>query len=423
MKAFFIIWVPQVFSWFGSQLVQFALIWWLTRETGSATVLTFSTIMGVLPQVLIGPFAGVLVDRWNRRLVMMIADAAIAMATILLALLFYLGVIQVWHVYIVMLVRAVGGLFHWPAMTASTSLMVPEEHLTRIGGLNQTMFSVVSTIAPTLGALLLEWLPIQGVLAIDVSTAVLAITSLFLVQVPQPAAKGQRADETAQMPFVSSILDDMRSGMQFIFGWKGLTILLLMVMSLNFLAWPLMSLVPILVTKHFGGEALELGWFQSAIGIGGLLGGLLLSVWGGFNRRIVTMMVALVLHGIGTMVVGLTPAALLPLGVAAWCAVGLTGSMFNAVSLTVLQANVPAEIQGRVLSFQLSVATAIAPVGLVVAGPVTDILGPQVWFLAAGVALTAWGIGGFFVSPLMQIESKFTEEDGVELPAETDDRS
>jgi DHA3 family macrolide efflux protein-like MFS transporter len=202
----------------------------------------------------------------------------------------------------------------------------------------------------------------------------------------------------------------MRGGLQFILGWRGLTVRLVIVMLLNLLAWPLMSLVPILVTEHFGGEALELGWFQSALGIGGLLGGLLLGTWGGFKRRIVTMMAALVLHGIGTTAVGLAPAALLPSGVAAWFLVGFTGSIFNGASLAVLQAKVPPEMQGRVFSLQLSAATAMAPVGLAVAGPVTDMLGSQIWFLVAGIVLTVGGLGGFFVSPLMRIEDKSPDE-------------
>lgn len=409
MKSFFIIWIPQIFSWLGSQLVQFALTWWLIQKTGSATVLVISTIMAVLPKVLIGPFAGALVDRWNRRLVMMIADGAIAVATAILALVYHLGVIQVWHVYIAMLVRAGGGLFHWPALTASTSLMVPEKHLARISGLNQTIFSLIFISAPPLGALLLKLLPVQGVLAIDVGTAVLAITPLLFVKVPQPVETVEPEGAVVQPSFVSSVLGDMHGGLRFISGWRGLTVLLLIIMALNLLAWPLTSLVPILITKHFGGEAVELGWFQSALGIGGLLGGLLLSTWGGFKRRIVTMMATLILHGIGTTAVGLTPAALFPIGVIGWFVVGFTGSIFNGASLAVLQAKVPPEIQGRVLSLQLSAATAMAPVGLAIAGPITDMLGPQIWFLAAGIALTASGLGGFFISPLMQIEDEPTE--------------
>jgi DHA3 family macrolide efflux protein-like MFS transporter len=248
---------------------------------------------------------------------MIVADGAIAAATVVLGLLYYLSVVQVWHVYLVMLVRAVGGLFHWPAWSASTSLMVPKEQLTRIGGLNQTIYSAISILSPPLGALLLSVLPVQGVLAIDVGTAVLAITPLFFVRVPQPVAAEAPEGGPVQASFIASVLGDMYDGLQFILGWRGLTVLLLTVMSLNFLAWPLMSLVPILITKHFGGEALELGWFQSAVGVGGLLGGLLLGTWGGFKRRTVTMMAALILHGIGTAMIGLAPAAIFPMGVAA----------------------------------------------------------------------------------------------------------
>jgi DHA3 family macrolide efflux protein-like MFS transporter len=408
MKKFFIIWIPQVFSWLGSQLVQFALIWWLTQETNSATVLAISTIMAVLPQVFIGPFAGALVDRWNRRLVMMFADGMIAGVTVILVTLYHLGKIQVWHVYIVMFIRAVGGLFHLPALNASTSMMVAEKHLTRIAGLNQTVFSMILIISPPMGALLLELLPMQGILVIDVGTAFLAITPLFFIPVPQPKTEGEPENAGSQTSFIASVLGDMRSGLKFILCWRGLTILLLIVMLLNFLAWPLMSLVPILITKHFEGGAMELGWFQSALGIGGLLGGLLLSMWGGFDRRIVTMMVALILHGMGTAAVGFTPASFFVMGMVAWFVVAFTGSIFNGVSMAMLQAKVPPEIQGRVFSFQLSAATAMAPVGLAVAGPVTDALGPRIWFLLAGVALTVGGVGGLFISPLMEIENRST---------------
>lgn len=136
MAPFFTVWVGGAFSLLGSQLVQFALIWWLTESTGSATVLATASLVGLLPQVLLGPLVGALVDRWSRRWVMIVADSATALATIGLALLFWNGSIQIWHVYLLMFIRSIGGGFHWSAMQASTSLMVPKEHLSRIQGLN-----------------------------------------------------------------------------------------------------------------------------------------------------------------------------------------------------------------------------------------------------------------------------------------------
>ena len=139
---FFAIWTGQAFSLLGSMLVQFALVWWLTQTTGSATVLAMATLVAVLPGIVIGPFAGALVDRWNRRLIMIVADSLIALVTLGLIFLYATGRMEVWHVYVAMFLRAALGGFHWPAMQSSTSLMVPKEHLARVAGLNQTMINV-----------------------------------------------------------------------------------------------------------------------------------------------------------------------------------------------------------------------------------------------------------------------------------------
>ncbi len=151
-KRFFLIWTGQAFSLLGSGLVQFALVWWLTRTTGSATVLAGATLAALLPEVFLGPFAGALVDRWNRRLVMIFADAAIALVTFGLVILFWQGNIQVWHVFVALFIRSLGGAFHWPAMQASTSLMVPDDQLARISGINQALRGGMNIIAPPLGA-------------------------------------------------------------------------------------------------------------------------------------------------------------------------------------------------------------------------------------------------------------------------------
>ena len=183
---FFTIWGGQALSLLGSQLVQFALIWHLTVKTGSATVLATASLVGMLPGVILGPFVGTLVDRWNRRIIMLLADSLIALATIALAVLFALDAMQIWHIYAVMFIRSLAGSFHGNAMSASTSLMVPVENLTRIQGINQMLTGGLNVVAAPLGALLLEVLPIQGILAIDVVTALFAILPLVFIQVPQP---------------------------------------------------------------------------------------------------------------------------------------------------------------------------------------------------------------------------------------------
>jgi DHA3 family macrolide efflux protein-like MFS transporter len=411
---FFTIWTGQAFSLLGSQLVQFALVWWLTQTTGSATVLAIASMVAVLPQVFLSPIAGALIDRWNRRMVMIIADGVIALAVVVLAVLYALDAVQVWHIYLLMLVRAAGGAFHWPAMKASTTLMVPEKHLSRIAGLNQTLFGVANIASPPLGALLLSTLPMQGILAIDVGTATLAIVPLFLIHIPQPKRKEM---QEATKP---SVLADMREGVRFVRDWPGLMMVVTIATLINLLLNPAFSLLPILVTEHFGGSALELAWLESIWGIGVVLGGITLSVWGGFRRRIVTAMLSVALMGINTTVIGLTPATAFTLAVGAMFLDGFMNPIANGSLQAALQAIVPPHIQGRVFTLVASGAAAMSPLGLAIAGPVADALGVQIWFLIGGIATIIMGAGSFFVPAIMQVEDQTAEAGAmayVKLPS------
>jgi DHA3 family macrolide efflux protein-like MFS transporter len=397
MTPFFVVWTGQAFSLLGSQLVQFALVWWLTETTGSATILAIASMVALLPQVFLGPLAGALVDRWNRRSVMMVADGMIALAVVLLAALYALDAVQVWHVCLLILMRSAGGAFHWPAMQASTTLMVPEKHLSRIAGLNQMLPGVVGIVSPPLGALLLDTLPMQGVLAIDVGTALFAITLLFLVHVPQPAR--QETPLTAK----PSVLADMREGLRFVWNWPGLLLMLTTATLLNMLVAPAFSLLPIMVTQHFGGAAPELAALQSAFGISLVIGGITLGVWGGFKRRIVTAVLAVTLMGVGITAFGLIPANAFALAVGALFLVGFMNPIANGSFMAVMQTTVPPEMQGRIFTLTMSGSMAMSPLGLAIAGPVADVLGVRIWFLIGGIVTTVIGAGCFFVPAIMNI--------------------
>jgi DHA3 family macrolide efflux protein-like MFS transporter len=416
MRPFFTIWTGQAFSLLGSALVQFALVWWLTKATGSATVLAAATMMATLPQVLISPMAGALVDRWNRRVVMVVADSVIALAVAVLVVLYAFDSVQIWHIYVVMFVRATGGAFHWPAMQASTSLMVPEKHLSRVAGLNQVLQGLAAIAAPPLGALLLDTLPMQAVLAIDIVTAGLAIVPLFFVHVPQPA-------RTVAAEGVSrgSVIADLREGLRFLRGWPGMLMVIGIAMAVNLLLHPAMSLQPLLVTEHFGAGALELAWLQSAFGIGFVAGGITLSAWGGFKRRAVTGALALALSGLGFALVGLTPAGAFWLAVGAMFLAGFMTVIVNGSIFAMLQAVVPPEVQGRVFTVVLSGSGMMAPLGLAIAGPVADALGVRAWFVAGGAVMVMMGVGALCVPAIMRIEDKtLLKGEAVETPATAD---
>ena len=397
-SPFFTIWTGQAFSLIGSRVAQFALVWWLTKLTGSATVLATASLVALIPDILLGPIAGAYVDRWNRRIVMIVADGIVALASLWLAYLFWADAMQIWHVYVIMLVRSVGGAFHWPAMQASTSLMVPHKHLARVAGLNQTMNGALSIIGPPLGALLMEMLSLYSVMLVDVGTAILAIAPLLFVHVPQPV----RADEgEAQKP---SIWVDIREGLSYIRGWPGLMALIGSAMILKIALTPAFSLLPLLVSDHFGGDVAQLGLLESVAGVGILMGGLVLSIWGGFRRKIYTTMMGGAVLGLGFVALGLTPGALFWMALLSMFVVGLMIPLIDGPIMAILQGTVAPEMQGRVFTLMGSLLLMTSPFGLAVAGPVSDWLGLQVWYVAAGVLCGVMGLAGFFVPAIVNIE-------------------
>lgn len=356
-----------------------------------------ATMMWVIPQVFLGPIVGAYVDRLNRRVVMIVADGLIALVALWLAYMFWTDTMQVWHVYAALLVRAIGGLFHWSTMQASTSLMVPDEHLTRVAGLNQTMQGALNVIGPPLGALLLAVLPFEGIMLMDVGTAAFAILPLFFVAIPQP----ERTLTKSEKP---SLWSDVREGLRYVWGWPGLLAILIMATMLNFVVNPAFSLMPLLVTEHFNGDAPQLAWLEASWGVGLVLGGLLLSAWGGFRRRVYTSLMGLIIQGLGIMLVGLSPANALWLAVAGMFVAGSMNALVNGPLFAALQAIVAPEVQGRVFTVVASMSSAAFPLSLAVAGPVADAIGLRPWYVVGGLVCTLMGLGACFVPVIVNIE-------------------
>ena len=401
-RPFFTIWTGQALSLFGSALVQFALVWWLTLETGSATVLAIAMIAAIVPQVAFGPFAGALVDRLNRKKVMIYADTGIALATLVLAVLFWQDLVEVWHIMLVLFVRSIGAGFHWPAFMASTSLMVPRQQLARVNGMNQSINGLSGIGAPALGAVLLAIAPMQGILAIDIVTAAIAVSTIAMVKIPQPQGSGTSERK--------SLLKETREGMAFVRTWPGALAILGVVMLVNFLFTPTESLLPILTVKHFNGGAPEFAAFQVAIGIGMILGGVALGVWGGFKSKMMTGVMGLTLSGPAMAVLGIASSEMILVAFAGIFVVGFFISMANASIMAVMQVSIPPEMQGRVFSLLGSGAMAMTPLGLAVAGPISDVFGPRIWYIAAGFATLAIGIVTMLVPSMMNLENRAAEE-------------
>ena len=398
---FYTLWTGQALSLLGSQLVQFAIIWYLTQTTNSATTLATASMMGLLPQVLLSPFIGTWVDRGNRRLILIFSDAIVALATLGLVILFATGQIQIWHIYIALFIRAVGGGFHQSAFGASVVLLVPKDQLARVQGFNQALNGGLNIISAPLGAFLLSILPMQGILSIDVSTALLAISIVFFTHIPQPE-RGEKKPST--------FWQDFREGFRYIMAWRGLVILLGLVMVINFFFSAIEPLTPLLITKHFKGNAAQLGWWLSLFSVGVLLGGLLLGIWGGFKRKIVTAQGGLVLMGLFAAIIGFLPESMLWAGMVINMLFGLTQPIVNGSYGATLQAAIAPDMQGRVFSFIFSAAMLVSPLALMISGPFADRFGIQIMFVIAGVTCMLLGAAGFFIPDVMDFENSSKEK-------------
>ena len=394
---FLAIWTGQAFSLVGSRVAQFGLVWWLTESTGSATVLATASMVALLPCIVLGPVVGVLVDRWNRRLVIIAADALIGLSALWLAALFWSGSVQIWHIYVLLLLRSLGEGFHGPAMQASTSLMVPEKHLTRVAGLNQSMNGALNIVGPPLGALLLRWLPFHGLMLVDVGSALLAILPLLFVNVPQPS----RDPLTTGQP---SIWEDLVEGLRYVRGWPGLVALIGGALVFKIALTPAFSLIPLLLSEHYGGGAAELSLLESVMGIGILLGGVLLGVWGGFQHRIHTVLLSTTMLAAGLTALGLLPANKLWAAVVVGYVVGMAIPLADGPIMAILQANIAPGIQARVFTLIGSLISLSSPLGLALAGPVADWLGLQTWYLVAGALLGLTTVAFYFTPAIMNIE-------------------
>jgi len=290
-----------------------------------------------------------------------------------------------------------------PAMMASTSLMVPEEQLARIQGLNQLLQGAMNIIAPPLGALLIEVLPLHGVLSVDIGTAALAILPLLFFHIPQPYERGAKPSKE------SSVWREMRDGMAYVWGWTGLRKVLILAVVINMISMPAFVLVPLLVKNEFGGGAMEIASMQSAWSVGFLLGGLLLSTWGGFRRKMTTVTLAMFGSAAGMLIVGVAPGTVFMLAVGGFLIAGLMNVLINGPAFALLQTIVDADMQGRVLALVISLANAMTPIGLAFAGPMAEFTGVRTWFILTSVVFVLSGCFVLINSDVRNIEDSRNE--------------
>ena len=396
-RTFAVIWSGQFFSILTSSLVNFAIIIWLSLQTSSAEILAWAAISAMLPQTLIGPFTGALIDRWSRKLIMMLADTFIALCTLLLAALFWLNIAELWHIFVLLGLRSIGSAFHMPAMQASVPLIAPNDQLTRVAGINQIIASVSQIAGPALGAMMITIWDIEYVLIFDVVGALIAVISLFFVKIPNP----EKSTDIQR-----GIFKEIKDGTMVILRNKGLSLIFLYSIIIVFFMVPISVLFPLMTLDYFNGTEFQAGIIEAVWSVGALVGGAIMGIKvykinrvGLINCMYLVMGTTFLLSGL------LSPAGLVWFGILTAIA-GVSGAVYNSAFTGLIQTKIDASVLGRVFSMYFTVALIPAMLGLIGIGYIADTIGLNTSFFLSGVITIIIGIIAFFTKPAMVIDKK-----------------
>lgn len=387
MVAFVIVWLGQIVSVLATSMTQFALTIWVYEQTGSATALGLVQVFFIAPFLIISPFAGVMVDRNNRKLMMMVSDIGAGLATIAIMLLQAFGLLQVWHLYITAAITGTFQAFQWPAYSAAISTMVPKEQLGRANGMMSLVEAGPGVVAPILAGALLPIITLTGIMVIDVVTFVLAVLALLFVNIPSPrrTEEGQRKQ--------GNILKEATYGFQYIFARPSLLGLQLVFLLGNLMAGISNTVMAPMILARTGNSEITLGSVLSIGAAGTIVGGILMSAWGGPKRRV---------HGVllGHILIGLFAQAIfgLNLGFTVWAigsvVTGLLIPVINGSNQAIWQSKVAPDVQGRVFASRRLIAWITQPLSPLIAGPLADfVLEPAMRGNGALPATFGWLVG------------------------------
>lgn len=364
----------QTISLFGSFLVQYAIFWHLTLTTKSGLILALAAIFGFLPQAIVSIFAGVWADRVNRKLMVIAADAAIAFSTLVLALLMLTGIEDLWIIFLVMSIRSVGAGIQMPAVSALLPQIVPTSQLMRINGINGSIQSALSLLAPVAAAGLYSTMSIVSIFFVDVATAVIGLTLLALVPVPTIARAA-----SSEKP---SYFADLKDGISYIFSHELVRWVMAIFAVVFLLTVAPSNLSPLMLVRNFGEEVWMLTVLEIAFGVGMILGGIAMATFGTKVNRVSMLIGTSIGFGVLTVILGLSPNLIFFYAV--FFVIGLAVPAFSTSAMTLLQETVEPERQGRVFGFVGIVMAVAMPIGMVVLGPLADVVAVELLIVATG---------------------------------------
>lgn len=390
----------QTISLFGSALVQFAIIWYIARSTNSGIMVTISTICSFLPQLVISIFAGVWADRYNRKMLIVLSDGLIAASTLVLAIVFSLGYESMALLILVAAIRSLGAGIQTPAVSAMIPQIVPEDKLMRVNSINGTIQSTILFIAPAVGGAILTFGALEYILMIDVVTAVTAIAILLVLKV----AVHKKALEKQETDYFY----DLREGVKYSFKNNFVRRLISFYAVTMFLIVPAAFLNVLMVTRTYGSEYWKLTANEMCFFAGSIVGGIIMSYWGGLKNRVATIAVGCIAFGALTVAIGVVDEFYIYLGI--MVLTGMTMPLFNVPSMVLIQEKVEINMQGRVFSFVQIAASGVMPLGMAIFGPLADMMRIQLLMIGSGAALIMMGISIFYNKSFLKEGIKSADE-------------
>jgi len=363
MPAFTVIWFGQIVSLMGTALSSFAIGIWLYQQTGLATTITTMIFFSNIPRIVLSPFAGALVDRWNRKLTMMLSDLASGIITIVLLFLLWSGAVQVWHLYVLMAISGAFESFQFPAFSSSITLLVEKKHFARTSAMLSLAENGSRVLAPIMAAVLIVTIKLEGIILIDIITFLIAVSTLMLIPIPQP--KQSEAGVKAR----GGLLKEAGYGFRYIFSNPSLLGLQINFIVVNLLTMATVLRTPMILARTGNNEA-TLGIVASISAIGGVVGGLAMSIWGGPNRKIYAVFGGLILVNLCRAIMGLGHEVFV------WSITGFFTLFFlqvtNSSNQAIWQSKTPTDVQGRVFAARRVTGQLSFPLASLIAGPLSD---------------------------------------------------
>jgi len=431
MVGFTIVWIGQIISVLATNMTAFALTIWVFQKTESATALGLMQVFFITPFLLISPLAGVWVDRYNRKLMMMVSDLAAGMGTVTLIILQATGSLQIWHLYVAVTIQGLGNAFQWPAYSAAISTMVPKEQYGRANGMMSLIEAGPGVFSPMLAGALLPVIGLTGIFTIDIVAFLFAIGVLFFVHIPQPekTIEGQLGK--------GSIWKEAIYGFQYIFKRPSLLGLQVIFLFGNLFSGIAYTLVAPMVLSRTGQNTMMLGSVQTAGAVGGILGGILMSAWGGFKQQVHGVLAGWALSSAGFILFGAGS------GLGMWIPALVVGSIFgpviNSSNQAIWQAKVAPDVQGRVFSARRLIAWITNPISPIIAGTLSDFVfepamrlpgstgnlfsplvgsgpgaGSAVIIILCGLSGLIVGLTGYFITSIRNVEGLLPDHDHLQ---------